>query len=300
MKRKRRFLFLVFFLTGLIIFSKSGVISDSLDTSLEVRQDYIDINDIISNNAIVLDRKTKEIVMGKNPEDKIYPASMTKVMTAIVAIEEGGNLRDRTEITSDIIDYCFTNGLSVSGFEAGDKPKLIDLLYGLMLESGGESCLALARAISWSEEEFISLMNEKARELGMSSTHFSNVTGISHEENYSSPKDIALLFDYALKNRTFKKIVTSKEYIAKGAKGPLSKHIINNALFQKRNAMDISKDYIQCGKTGYTEAAGLCLVSLGQVKGREYIVVTAKANGDSSTPQYNLLDTNHIYELLER
>lgn len=98
--------------------------------------------------------------MGRNYNKKIHPASMTKVMTAIVGIENVGNLNKKTKITQDIIDYCITNGLSVSGFEAGDNPKVKDLLYGILLESGVESSIALARYVSGTEKEFVNLMNK--------------------------------------------------------------------------------------------------------------------------------------------
>lgn len=266
--------------------------------SIELSSEYIDIEDIVSKNAIVIDKTTGQIIMGKNYNEKIHPASMTKVMTAIVAIENISNLNKRTEVTQDIIDYCNVNGLSVSGFESGDNPKIIDLLYGILLESGGESSITLARYVSGTEEEFISLMNEKAREIGMKNTHFSNPTGITDNENYSTVEDIGILFKYALGNKQFKKVVESKEYEARGLKGLFTKHTINNSLFLKRNILDIDKDYIKCGKTGYTEAAGLCLVSLGQVNNREYIVVTANADGNSQTEQYNLIDTEKIYKKL--
>ncbi len=267
--------------------------------SIEASSEYISIEDIVSENAVVIEKDRGKIIMGKNYNERIHPASMTKVMTAMVGIENIRNLNERTNITQDIIDYCITKGLSVSGFEPGDNPKIIDLLYGILLESGGESSIALARYVSGTEEKFISLMNEKASELGMKNTHFSNSTGITDSENYSTAEDIGILFKYALENKKFKKIVESKEYEARGVKGTFTKHTINNHLFLKRSVLDIDKNYIKCGKTGYTEAAGLCLVSSGEVNNREYIVVTAHADGNSQTEQYNLTDTEKIYNKLK-
>ncbi|SHE54322.1 D-alanyl-D-alanine carboxypeptidase (penicillin-binding protein 5/6) [Tissierella praeacuta DSM 18095] len=273
--------------------------SETEKISIEASSEYISIEDIVSENAVVIEKDIGKIVMGKNYNERIHPASMTKVMTAVVGIENIRNLNERTNITQDIIDYCITKGLSVSGFEPGDNPKIIDLLYGILLESGGESSIALARYVSGTEEKFISLMNEKANELGMKNTHFSNSTGITDSENYSTAEDIGILFKYALENKKFKKIVESKEYEARGVKGTFTKHTINNHLFLKRSVLDIDKNYIKCGKTGYTEAAGLCLVSSGEVNNREYIVVTAHADGNSQTEQYNLTDTEKIYNKLK-
>lgn len=279
------------------IFSNTESIKNNPNYTLD--DDYISYENIKSKNAAVINKNTDKIIMGKNPENKIYPASMTKVMTAIIGLENIKTLNKRVTITGDIISYCNTNGLSVSGFEEGDKPKIIDLLYGILLESGGESSIALAKEISGTEDNFTKLMNEKAMEIGMVNTHFSNSTGITDSENYSTPKDIALLFNYALRNNQFKKIITTKEYTARGIKGIFTKHTVYNRLFQKRNSLDINRDYIQGGKTGYTEAAGLCLVSFGMVNNDEYIIVTAGADGDPTTPQYNLLDSFKLYKELE-
>lgn len=279
------------------IFSNTGSIENSTNYTLD--DNYISYENIKSTNAAVINKNTNKIIIGKNPQDKIYPASMTKVMTAIIGLENIKNLNRRVTITGDIISYCNANGLSVSGFEEGDKPKIIDLLYGILLESGGEASIALAKEVSGSENDFTKLMNEKAMEIGMVNTHFSNSTGITDSENYSTSEDIALLFDYALKNNQFKKIITTKEYTARGIEGIFTKHTVYNRLFQKRNLLDINKEYIQGGKTGYTEAAGLCLVSFGVVNNNEYIIVTAGADGDSTTPQYNLLDSFKLYKELE-
>lgn len=229
-----------------------------------------------------------------------FHTSMTKVMTAIVGIENVSNLNKRTKITQDIIDYCITNGLSVSGFKPGDNPKIIDLLYGILLESGGEASITLARYVSGTEQEFVNLMNQKARELGMKNTHFLNSTGITDIENYSTVEDIGILFKYALGNRQFKKVVESKEYEVRGINGLFTKRTINNNLFLKRSMLNIDKDHIKCGKTGYTKAAGLCLVSSGEVNNRAYIVVAAHADGNIETEQYNLIDTEKIYSKLKK
>lgn len=307
MKIKSFFKKLIVLFLILFVGSKLNIISrlkplflgSNLPKPITISENYRSIDGIVSSNAIAIHENSSQIVMGKNYEKRIHPASMTKVMTAIIGLEKAGNLNDRVSISQDIIDYCIQNGLSVSGFEAGDKPRVKDLLYGILLESGGESSIALARYISGTEEEFASLMNEKALTIGMDSTHFSNPTGITDENNYSTVKDIALLFNYAIKNKNFKKIVETQKYEATGIRGKFTKEEIYNNLFYKRNSMNISKDYIRCGKTGYTSAAGLCLVSCGSIDDEDYIVVTAHANGNSQTEQFNLTDTVKIYEQLK-
>lgn len=313
MKKKRYLKKLLIGILVILVLFKLNIFSDLSNLlrsdikrdSIELDSEYIAIEGIVSKNAIVIDKTTRKIIMGKNYNERIHPASMTKVMTSIVGIENISNLNKRTKITQDITDYCITNGLSVSGFKSGDNPKIIDLLYGILLESGGESSIALARYVSGTEEDFVNLMNKKARELGIENTHFSNSTGITNLENYSTAKDIGILFEYALGNNKFKKIIGSKEYETRDVKGVSTKHTINNKsntsnnLFLKRSMLNIDKNYIKYGKTGYTQAAGLCLVSSGEVNNKEYIVVTAHADGNSKTEQYNLKDTEKIYNKLK-
>lgn len=298
MRKFIRTILIVFIVLG-IAFIKIKSFSKQKPLATSLKSDYMDLGNISSKAAIVVERSKGHILMGKNFEEKIHPASMTKVMTGIVVLENSKNLKDTVEITSDVVDYCLANGLSTSGFEVGDNPRVIDLLYGLLLESGGESGITLAKYISGNEEEFSKLMNEKAAELGMYNSHFTNSTGMTDTENFSTPKDMAILFDFALKNKDFKKIVIAKDHKVPSSNSYSQDHIIENYLFIKRDNLNIPEDYIQCAKTGYTQAAGLCLVSSGTINNKEYILVTAGADGSGYTEQFNLLDTKEIYQQLE-
>lgn len=295
MKIFKNILISVLILLSINLFIKflPGLVKQPRDFYLS--KNYLELDDLFSKNAIVVNRSTGEIIMGKNYNNRINPASMTKVMTNLVAIENLKNLNKKALVSQETIDYCLSEGMSLSGFNPGDEPKILDLLYASLLESGGEASISLAKYVAGTEQAFVDLMNEKAKKLGMSNTHFSNSTGITSSENYSSPEDIAILYNYALNNRTFKKIVGSKSYTPKGFS---SNHKIQNNLFMKRAILNINKDFIRTGKTGYTEAAGLCLVSNGQVNNTEYIVVVANAKGNPHTEQYNLIDTNYIYTIL--
>ncbi len=278
------------------LYSIKKLIGNIGEIDYSLSEEYKEIEGIYSNNAIVIDRAEGEVILGKSRLERINPASMTKVMTALIGIENAKNLNKRVKIGSDVINYCVREGMSQSGFEAEDNPRIKDLLYGILLESGGESSISLAYEISGSEDEFVKLMNKKAESIGMYNTHFSNSSGITDSNNYSTTEDIAKLFDYALKNKIFKKIIMSKDHIAQPNKTLFSKHKITNNVFHKRNILDISKNYLKGGKTGYTEAAGLCLVSFGEKSDKEYIVVSAGAEGNPSTIQYNFLDLKTIYD----
>ncbi len=286
--KKLRRVFLGLVLVALLVKTSALFKSKSLKLPGKVDESYRELEDLVSENAILMERSSQTILMGKNYQARIHPASMTKVMTGLVALENGSS-RKKITIEDYMIDYCKKEGLSMSGFQAGERIKLIDLVYGLLLESGGEAALALGEGTVSSQEEFIDLMNQKARELGMEDSHFSNVTGATDSENYTTAEDMARLYDHALNNKKFRKIVESKKHKAGNGLE------INNLLFQKRASLDIDKDHIVSGKTGYTKAAGLCLVSMGELAGREYIALVAKADGNSQSPQYNLIDTDKIY-----
>lgn len=155
---------------------------------------------ISAQGAALIDVKSGRILFEKNGDQKMRIASLTKIMTAIVAIENG-NLEDMVT-TSD--NAYGTEGSSIY-LKRGEQLTLEDMLYGLMLRSGNDAAVAIAEHIGGSVEGFAFLMNEKAKILGMNHTHFVNPHGLDDKEHYSTPKDMAILTAYALKNSTFKK-----------------------------------------------------------------------------------------------
>jgi D-alanyl-D-alanine carboxypeptidase (penicillin-binding protein 5/6) len=238
-----------------------------------------------SPNAILIRLKDHAVLMQKNSEEKIYPASLTKMMMAIVAIENLTDLKAEVKLTASAFQGLYEADASMAGFEPGERVRAIDLLYGVLLPSGAECCVGLADQIAGSEEEFVKLMNQKAAELGMDDTNFENSTGLPDENHYTTVKDLAALLSYALKNDTFRKILTS----ARHSTPPTNKHpdgiTFYSTMFKELNNQNIADGKILGGKTGYTDAAGLCLASLAQIDGEEYILVTvgAKENYDNVT-----------------
>ena len=132
----------------------------------------VDISDINSQSGILVKLFDGEVVAEKDADAKIYPASMTKIMTAIVGLENLSDLNETITIDRDMYDRLYTEGASLAGFGAGDEVKAIDILYGVMLPSGAECCVGLAQHLFGSEENFVAKMNEKAEELVMDNTHF--------------------------------------------------------------------------------------------------------------------------------
>lgn len=136
-----------------------------------------------SPNAVLLRLKDHTILMQKNSEEKIYPASLTKMMTAIVAIEKLPSLKQAIKLTNSTFQGLYGADASMAGFQPGEQVMAIDLLYGALLPSGAECCIGLAEQIAGSEQNFVKMMNQKAADLGMKNTHFENATGL-HNKNH--------------------------------------------------------------------------------------------------------------------
>ena len=160
-----------------------------------------DIN-INSNNAVVINLNNNEIIYEKNKDEVINVASMQKIMTTLVGIEHIDNIDENFTIPDGMFSSLDPE-LMMVGFSSGDKVNYSDLLYGTMLKSGADAAYALSIHISGSEDEYIKLMNEKAVKLGLNNTFFKNTTGLDEDGQYSSVYDIAILFKYALNNKTF-------------------------------------------------------------------------------------------------
>ena len=248
-----------------------------------------------SPNVILIRLSDHIVLMQKNSEEKIYPASLTKMMTAIVAIENLPDLKEEIKLTNSTFQGLYEADASMAGFQPGEQVKAIDLLYGVMLPSGAESCIGLADQIAGSEQDFVKIMNQKAADLGMDNTHFENTTGLHDENHYTTVKDLSILLRYALQNDTFREIFTSSRHSTQ----PTNKHpggiTFYSTMFEDFNNQSIISGEILGGKTGYTDEAGLCLASLAKVGKQEYILITADAKGDHDSEQYNITDAFAVY-----
>jgi D-alanyl-D-alanine carboxypeptidase (penicillin-binding protein 5/6) len=248
-----------------------------------------------SPNAILVRLDDHAILLRENSDEKIYPASLTKIMTAIVAIENLPDLDAKFELSQATFQGLTEADASEAGFEPGERVRAIDLLYGLMLPSGAECSIGLAELVAGSEPDFVKMMNQKAAQLGMDHTHFENATGLPADGHYTTVSDLAILLSYALQNKTFREIFTAARY----STPPTNRHpggiTFYSTMFAELNQQTLADGEILGGKTGYTAEAGLCLASLAQVGGREYILVTAGAPGDHYSEQYNLTDAITVY-----
>lgn len=237
-------------------------------------------DEINSSNAIFIDLETGNILADKGAKQRIVPASMTKVLTLLVAAENIDNLDDTFQITSDITDYSFVNGCSNAGFEKEEVVTVRDLFYGTNLPSGADAALGLATYVAGSQEAFVELMNKKLEELGLSETaHFTNCIGIYDENHYCTAYDMAVIMNAALNNEICREVMSAHTYNTSITEQHPEGILLSNWFLRRIEDKDTGGEVI-CGKTGYVNESGSCAVSYGtDERERSYICVTVNAKG---------------------
>ncbi len=234
--------------------------------------------ELYSENALLIDLESNTVLVQKNADARIYPASMTKVMTVLVAAEHIENWDETFTMTQSIIDPLFLADASMAGFVHGEEVSMTELLYGAVLPSGAEATEALAIVTAGSEEAFAALMNEKAQELGLQDTHFVDASGLHDENHYTTLSDMAIILQAALDNPHCREVLTSVNHTSTATEqNPSGVAMTNRFLYRIRPQQTGSVD-IQAAKTGYTAQAMNCCVSYGIMEnGRAAICVTAHA-----------------------
>ena len=247
------------------------------DTAAALADNYID-----SQYVIVVNADTGEIIAERNAFDQIIPASMTKVMTLLVAVEAMDDpeavLSDTFTMTQEICDESYLSGSSFVGYGVGDVATIEDLLYGTILPSGADAAMGLAEYTAGSQEAFVVLMNEKCEELGIAeTTHFTNVVGLYDDgENYSTPYDMCVILNAAIENDLCREVLSARTWTTQAIMNNPDGTTISNWFL--RRAEDHIDDWeILCGKTGYVNESGNCAVSFYQSAstGTNYIACTA-------------------------
>ena len=249
---------------------------------ISIKADVVEIN---SKNAVMINLNNNEIIYEKNKDEKIEIASMQKVMTALIAVENIDDLDEEFVIPSGMFDGLDPD-LAVVGFSSGDTVSYKDLLYATLLKSGADAAYALGMEVSGSEEEYVKLMNKKIKDLGLKNTVYKNTSGLDADGQYSSAYDMAIVMKYAMNNKKFREIISTADYTTINGDytfhGPVSK------------AKSLNMSYYVGGKTGFTDAAGLCLVSYASYDDVDYILVTAGA--DQSLKDQNFIDQKSLFD----
>ena len=243
-----------------------------------------------ASSYILMDASSGRVLQGKDINNPRLIASITKIMTAVIVLENT-DIENIVTVDESILK-AYGSGIYI---QIGEEISVKDLLYGLMLRSGNDAAIMLATYISGSEEEFVKLMNNKAKKIGMTNTTFNNSSGLDEKGgNYSTAYDMALLTRYAIKNEIYNDIVKTKNYVTK----------TNYKSYSWTNKNKLLKyDYITGGKTGYTEKAKRTLVTTANINNMDLIVVTLKDSDDWNThlDLYEYAKDNYIsYKVLNK
>jgi len=254
-------IFLIFFTFFLIVISFCAPVSVSAYEVTEFN--------ITAKAGMLISLDTNEILFEKNIDTKVYPASVTKIMTAILMLEsEKFNPDGKIKMTKEILDLVLGSGLSVSLMKEGEEFTQYDLLHLVMVASYGDSTYLAAQYYGGSVENFVSMMNAKAKELGLKNTNFTNPVGLHDDNHYTTVRDIYTMTSYALKNETFREVCDKSRY-------PFSTNFTSNRTLSTTNYLldNTTNCYYSLAhgvKTGYTDEAGRCLVSVAYPENKEY------------------------------
>ena len=273
-----------------LLFSVIFILSTLTPTAFAIEDPNIQ-----ATAAILVDPDSEMILYEKNAREKRYPASTTKVMTALVVLE---NIKD-LEQTVEVLEEDFENlepGASSSGFKAGEFVRVIDLLYGLMLPSGNEAANILARYVGTSVETFVNMMNSRAKSLGCTGTHFVNPNGLHNEDHYSTAYDLYLIAREAMKNETFADIVSTAQKTLPATNLQEARKIFSTNMLIFNRSYDCYYVYAQGIKTGHTSAAGYCLVSAAERKGGQLMSVLLGCERGEKKYYSSFYETRRLFE----
>ena len=251
--------------------------------------------ELYSEHAILIDLETNTVIAEKDPDVRIYPASMTKIMTALVACEQITDWDATFTMTQAIIDPLFLSDATMAGFVNGEEVSMTDLVYGALLPSGAEATEALAQTIAGSTEGFVALMNEKAAELGLTNTHFVNDSGLHDEDHYTTVREMAVILEAAMANERCRAALSAVSYTsAPTTQNPEGVAMINKFLY-RIGQYELGGATVEGAKTGFTSQAMNCCASFGTAaNGKPVVCVTAHAwTGDFCIEDHVALYTTY-------
>lgn len=244
------------------------------------------------------------VIYEKNADQRLYPASLTKIMTAVVVLDECDDLNRMVTAKKEELDILLGTDSSVLGLVDGEQFSALELLYILLVHSANDAANVLAKEFGGSIEGFVQKMNKKAAALGMTGTHYMNAHGLHDPEHYTTPKDMFLLTNYALENSTFAEIFGTRRHpLPATNKTDRNRLLATTVFIQDPNSMMPSTYYsaVKGGKTGYTDDAGRCLVTVAEKNGASYICVLMKCpvkNSSGQKVRLEFSETKQLYEWL--
>ena len=273
-----------------ILFAITCTFVIALTTLLPVTaiDDAFDLGkNLYSTNYIFLDADTGQVLSAKKQDEQISIASLTKMMTVLLAIENSSSLNQTVTITDEMIDGLYEEQASVAGYVTGDTATVLDLCYAAAIPSAADAANALAIQIGGSFEKFYQMMNDKAAQLGMDHTVFKSAHGLDREGQYSTVEDVSKLLRYALQNPTFKEIFSTKEHTTQATTYYPFGIPLASTIWAYVDTYGYNLTNLSGGKTGYTLQAGRCIAYWATVNDMNIIAVTAGAS--TNVEQYSNL-----------
>ena len=235
-----------------------------------------------STYAVLIDLDSREILAEKGANTVIYPASMTKILTVLVAAEaiEEADLDQTFSMTREITDYCYVNGCSVVGLMVDETVTVRELFYGTILPSGADAAVGLATYVAGSQEAFVTMMNDKLEELGLSDTaHFTNCVGLFDEAHACTVTDMAAILEAAMNNDLCREVLGAHTYETVPTTDHPEGQILSNWFLRRIEDKDTGGLTVMGAKTGYVVQSGNCAASWAQsADGHRYLCVTADAS----------------------
>jgi len=255
-----------------------------------------------SPNALLIHAQTGEVLFEQNATQRMYPASLVKMMTALVAIENIESLSEMVFLDESMFQPIRNANATRAGFFPNDSVHAIDLLFGLMLPSGAECAIGLAEHVAGSEDAFVEMMNTRAAELGMTNTNFVNTTGLHDSNQFSTAQDMAILLRYAMDNEVFHRIITAPHHSTGQTRLQPGGITFHSTLFSRMESAYVGGGTILGGRTGFTSQAGQNLASFAEIGGEIYILVTsgAQTNGNHLTQALHIEDAMAVYSAINR
>ena len=243
--------------------------------------------------GLLISMDTDEILFEKNIDQKVYPASITKIMTALLMLESDKfDPKAKVKINQSCLDVVLGTGLSVSLLEKGEELTHLDLLYTVLLSSYGDCTYLAAEIFGGSYENFVKMMNDKAKELGLTGTHYSNPVGLHEEETYTTARDTYTLTKHALQYKLFKTVTSQSRYHFETTKGTSRTLSTTNFLLDKNT--NYWYQYASGVKTGFTDAAGRCLVSTASYNNYNYMCILFGCT-NSTQKRYDFSESRELY-----
>lgn len=277
-------LFLIFF-TFLIAFSVFVV-------PLSVSAYEVTGFDINAKAGMLISLDTGKVLYENNIDEKVYPASITKIMTTLLILEsEKYDPEAKISMTKNALDLVLGTGSTVSNMKEGEEFTQLDLVHLVLMASFGDTTYLAAEYYGGSIENFVSLMNQKAAELGLENTHYSNPVGLHDDENYTTVRDIYTLTKYALKNETFKEVCQKPRYTLSTNLTP--SRTISTTNYLQDSSTNLYYQYAHGVKTGFTDEAGRCLVSTASYNGYNYMCILMGCPNDGRGHQFK--DSANLY-----